>query len=146
MKRFLISLGFLLGTLSGLSNAQKAEPNKAILNMEASLLGQWKLTDGLPIEKGKDSRVWSFGKDHTLTDSKEDRGMHYFLVQTADGEIWMLMVYTLSETGPMVAKVQIKGDTLTVQHVGRTPEGSYGAVREGTLTFKQLKDDVPPNR
>lgn len=141
MKKILLFLGFLLGNLSGPLHAREAEPNKAIAEMEKRLIGEWKLVDGLPDEDDKKDRIWNFAKDHTVTDSQEDRKMHYHLVQNAGGGIWMLMLYSLGNSGPMVVKIQMTGETLKLQQVGRTPEGSYGAVPDGTLTFKRQKEE-----
>jgi hypothetical protein len=139
MNKVLLFLGFLLATPNWLLHAQKAEANQEIAEMKKRLIGEWKLVEGLPDEGDKKDRIWTFAKDDTLTDSKEDGKMHYFLVQNADGEIWMLLLSSLQDSSPMVTTIRIEGNTLKFQHVGRTPEGTYGAIPEGKLTLKRRK-------
>jgi hypothetical protein len=63
--------------------------------------------------------------------------MKYFLVQNAGGEIWMLMLYSLGDEGPMVMRVEVEGDTLKLNYVGETREGTYGTIPDRGLTFKR---------
>jgi hypothetical protein len=139
MHRALPLLIAALNLLSGMLYGQKTEPNQAIAKAQESLIGRWLFLEGegLPEADTKGERIWSFDRDHNLTDNKEDKGMKYFLVQNAGGEIWMLMLYSLGDEGPMVMRVEVEGDTLKLNYVGETREGTYGTIPDRGLTFKR---------
>ncbi|MEI6916153.1 MAG: hypothetical protein WCL39_13540 [Armatimonadota bacterium] len=124
--------------------AAENTPNKAITDAKAKLIGDWRLVDGPPEMKDpKNERVWTFNKDDSLHDSKEEKGMKYYLVQNAKGEIWALMLYSLSDSGPLVMRVRFDGEALKLDYVGESGGGTYGANPDGGLTFTKKKGEQP---
>ena len=127
--------------LSGLARSEEFASNQAIAEIQKRMVGEWRLVSGVEGAELGSRRVWSFGEDAKLQDSEEELGMTYHLVQTASGEIWMLMLYAPSSDSPMVMQINIEGDSLTLNYVGKTKEGAYGAQKEGGLTFKKDKEN-----
>jgi len=142
MHRFLLfpfaAVALLIQSVQSAENA----PNQAIADARAKLIGAWCLVDGPPeLKDSKNERVWTFDKNDSLRDSKEEKSMKYFLVQNGKGEIWALRLYSLSDSGPLVMRVRFDGETLKLDNVGETKEGTYGAQPDGGLTFKKKKGE-----
>jgi len=143
MNRFLLIPIAVLALFFHIVQAAENIPNKAIADAKAKLIGEWRLVDGPPEMKDpKNERVWTFNKDDSLHDSKEEKGMKYYLVQNAKGEIWALMLYSLSDSGPLVMRIRFDGEILRVDHVGETDGGTYGANPDGGLTFTKKKEQA----
>lgn len=130
--------------LEGSLQADEKEPNRVIQEFEKSLIGEWQLVEGLSDTDVEDERIWSFSSDHVVTDSREKRPMHFVLLQNAQSEIWMMMLSHLSDACPMMARVQIKGEKLILNPLGKTAKGTYGPTPEGAIIFKRIKDETNP--
>ena len=140
MRKILLCLILLLHIRSGSAHAQNALPNKAIAETERHLIGEWKLKEGLPGEDENGDRIWSFAKDHTLRDNKEELQMDYLLVQNAAGDIWMLMQYSQSNSGAIIMRIRLEGDTLKLDRISKNSEGTYAAIPGGGLVFERKKE------